>query len=231
MITLKILSAGAVKRGVATIASDFERETGAKVTVEFTPVPLLKKRVAAGDGADVLVATPAAMDEFAAQGRIDAATRGAVGRSRMGIVVHADAPMPSIVDTAAFQRAVLAASHVVYNEASSGIYVAKLLDRLGLAQQLGTRAVVVKGGADVMEFVAAHPPAALGVGQMSEAMVLIDKGCRVKLAGPVPDEIQNVTRYEAAACTTGAARGEAAVLARRLASPEAKRIFAATGID
>jgi len=230
MATIKVLSAGAVKRGVSQIASEFERDTGNRVTVEFTPVPELRKRIAAGEAADVVVATPAAMDEFAKQGKILADSRGYVGRSSMGVVIHADAAMPEIRDTPSFSKALLGATAVVHNEASSGIYAAKLIDKLGLAKDLGSRIVVVKGGAAVMEYVAAHPGAA-GLAQISELMVLMDRGCAVKLAAPLPDEIQNETSYEAAAAAASKTQDAARALAIRLTSGTAKAVFAATGIS
>jgi molybdate transport system substrate-binding protein len=230
MATIKVLSAGAVKRGVAQIASEFERSTGNRVTVEFTPVPDLRKRIAAGEAADVVVATPAAMDEFAKQGKIAADSRGFVGRSRMGVVIHANAPIREIRDTAGFSKALLGATAVVYNEASSGLYAAQLLEKLGLKSALGSKIVIVRGGAAVMEYVAAHPGAA-GLAQISELMVLMDKGCAVKLAAPLPDEIQNMTSYDAAAMASGAAMDAARELARALTSTEAKSVFARTGIS
>ena len=226
---LKLLSAGAVKRGVAKIAADFERESGNKVRVEFATAPEIRKRVAAGESADVVVAPPAAMDEFQTAGRIVAESRGFVGRSRMGIVVHATAPAPALGDTAAFKRALLGASAVVHNKASSGIYSAKLLEKLGLKDALASRIVVVETGSAIMEYVAAHPPAAIGLAQISEVMVMIDKGCAVKLAAPLPNEIQNVTSYDAAAFS--AAPESARKLAARLSSDAAKKVFAATGIN
>lgn len=229
MTTLKVLSAGAVKRGVTRVAAAFEKDTGTKVTIEFTPVPEVRKRIAAGEAADVVIASPGAMDEIAAQNRIDAASRGFIGRSRMGVVIHADAPMPAITDTESFKKLLLAASHVVRNEASSGIYSEKLLNKLGLTDVLGSKIVIVKTGSGIMEYVADHPAQAVGLAQISELMVMMDKGCKVKLAAPLPDEIQNMTSYDAAA-TTGAPAA-AAELARRLASPEAKKIFAETGIS
>lgn len=229
MTTIKVLSAGAVKRGVARVAAAFEQETGAKVNIEFAPVPEVRKRIAAGEAVDVVIATPAAMDEFAAQNRIDGGSRGFVGRSRMGVVIHADAPMPAVSDTASFRQLLMAASHVVRNEASSGIYTEKLLDQLGLTAVLGAKLVVVKTGSAIMQYVADHPPGAVGLAQISELMVMIDKGCKVKLAAPLPDDIQNMTSYDAAAAS--GAPAAAAALARRLASPAAKTIFAETGIS
>lgn len=229
MTTLKVLSAGAVKRGVARVAAAFERDTGNKVEIEFTPVPEVRKRIAAGETADVLVATPAVMDELAAQKKIDSASRGFIGRSRMGVVIHADAPVPSIADTESFKRLLLAASHVVRNEASSGIYSEKLLNQLGLTVPLGSKIVVVKTGSGIMQYVADHPAQAVGLAQISELMVMMDKGCRVKLAAPLPDAIQNMTSYDAAAMA--GAPAAAAELARRLASADAKKVFAETGIS
>jgi molybdate transport system substrate-binding protein len=230
MTILKVLSAGAVKRGVLKIADEFGRATGTTVMVEFMPVPELRQRIATGDAADVIIATPAALDEFAEQGKIITDSRGYVGRSRMGVVIHAEAPLPTIRDKASFRQTLSGATAVVYNQASSGLYAAKLMEKLALAQELDTRIVVVKGGAAIMEYVAAHP-GAIGLAQISEVMVLIDQGCAVKLAGPLPDDIQNLTSYDAVASTASLAPDAARGLVRALTSPEAKKIFATTGID
>jgi len=228
---LKVLSAGAVKRGVAQIAAEFERESGNTVKVEFATGPEIRRRVAAGESADVIVAPPAAMDEFQKLGKIVAGSRGFVGRSRMGVVVHAQAPTPALGDTEAFKRALLGASAVVHNQASSGVYAAKLLEKLGLKDALGSKIVVVETGSAIMEYVAAHPPAALGLAQISEVMVMVDKGCAVKLAAPLPEAIQNVTSYDAAAARSSRAPDAARKLAENLSSEAARKIFAATGIN
>jgi molybdate transport system substrate-binding protein len=179
MNELKVLSAGAVKSGVAQVAKEFERATGTRVTVEFNTAPELRKRIAAGEAADVIVAPPAAMDEFQELGKIVAESRGFVGRSRMGVVVHAEARAPDVSDTAAFKRALLAASAVVHNKASSGIYSAKLLEKLGLKEALGVKVVVVDTGSAVMKTVAERGPGAVGLAQISEVMVMAGKGCAV----------------------------------------------------
>lgn len=228
MANLKILSAGAVKRGVARVAAVFENGTGHKVDIEFTPVPEVRRRMAAGETADLVVASPAVLDELAALGRIDAASRGFLGRSRVGVVIHADAPQPSLPDAAAVKALLLGASHVVRNEGSSGVYAEKLFEKMGLAAA-GANIFVVKTGSDIMRYVADHPSRAIGLAQISELMVMIDKGCAVRLAAPLPDEIQNMTHYDAAAIT--GAPAAAAELARRLASADAKKIFAETGIS
>jgi len=228
---LKVLSAGAVKRGVSRIAAEFERTTGTRVAVEFTTAPEVRKRVSAGEATDVIVAPRTVMDDVAQQGKIIADTRAFVGRSLMGIVVHADAAPPDLSATAAFKNFLEGATAVVYNRASSGLYAAKLMEKLGLAAALAGRTVVVDSGAAVMEYVAGHAPGAVGLAQISEVMVLVDKGCAIKLAAPLPDEIQNVTSYDAAATASSATQGAARALAHALTSSEAKKVFAATGIS
>lgn len=228
---LRVLSAGAVKGGVAQLAKEFERATGTRVTVDFAPAPEFRDRIAAGEAADVVILPQALMNELAQQGKIIAASRAHLGRSRMGVVVHARAQAPELSDTAAFRKVVEGATAVIYNKASSGIYAAKLLEQLRLTQALGSRIVVVDSGAAVMETVAARPPGAVGLAQISEIMVLINKGCAVKLVAPLPDEIQNVTSYDAAAMTASAAQDAARALAGQLTSDAARKVFAATGIS
>jgi len=225
---LKLLSAGAVKRGVADIAAAYQRASGNTVEVEFTQVPKMRKRIAAGEMADVVVATAGAMDAFAAAGKIVAATRALVGRSRVGVVVHKAASAPDVSDVASFKRVLLASTAVVHNDASSGLYVATLIETLGLKAPLGNRVVVVDSGSAIMSKVAELGPGAIGMGQISEIRVMIAKGCAVKLAAPLPDEIQNVSTYYAAATRDAP---HALALVRELTSDAAKEIFAATGID
>ena len=90
---------------------------------------------------------------------------------------------------------------------------------------------MVETGSAVMKAVAEKGPGAVGLAQISEVMVMIDKGCQVKLAAPLPDEIQNVTSYEAAATASSQSPDAARELAECLTSDAAKKIFAATGIS
>jgi molybdate transport system substrate-binding protein len=149
----------------------------------------------------------------------------------MGVAVHKDSPIQDIPDVASLREILLSARSVVHNKASSGLYAAKLLEKLCPAEALGSRVVVVESGAAVMEYVAQHGPHAVGLAQISEIRVLVEKGLPVRLAGPLPDEVQNVTSYEAAAIAGSGREADARKLAASMASASAKAVFAATGID
>ena len=189
------------------------------------------KVLSAGDTPDVVVAPPAFLDDLEKSGKIVANTRTFLGRARMGVVVHAQSPVESVRDVDALKRLLGSASAVVRNKASSGLYTAKLLEKLDLVQVLGSRLVIVESGADIMRYVAQHGPDAVGLAQISEIRVLIEKGLPIRLADPLPDAVQNVTSYEAAAVAGGAQQSTATALASYLATPEAKAVFASTGID
>ena len=227
-MTIKVLSAGAVKRGVAQIAKQYEAGSGTTVFVEFDTAPSLRQRLANGEAADVLVLPPGLLDELAQHGLIDDAHRGYIGRSRMGLFVKRGVALPDISSVDAFKRAITASDAVVYNTASSGLYMEQLLERLNLHAAVKDRIIKVNSGAAVMAQVAAHPGKAIGSGQLSEIRVQLDQGLAIALAGPLPDEIQNATPYDAAAMTKSAA---AAALVAALTSDAAKKVFAATGID
>lgn len=226
-MSLKVLSAGAVKRGVAQIAKQYEAASGETVAVEFDTAPSLRERLAGGERADVVVLPPAILDALASAGRLASARRGYIGRSRVGVFVHRGEPLPDVSTVAGLKQAVLACTAVVYNTASSGLYIERLLQQLGLYESVAARIVKVSSGAAVMEHVAAHA-GAMGFGQLSEIRVQLDKGVAIALAGPLPDEVQNATPYDAAAAS---AAPQAAALVAALTSDAAKTLFAATGID
>jgi molybdate transport system substrate-binding protein len=231
MATLKVLSAGAVKTGVAQLCEAFSRERGDEIDVEFTQAPQVRRRLAEGEEADVAVAPPVVMDELAATSRIIAPSRTLLGRSRMGIVVHAESSVADVPDVSSLKVLLSHASTVVYNKASSGAYAAHLLERLGIGGELELRVVVVDSGGAVMDYVAAHGPGTVGFAQIPEIQVRIAKGVRVRLAAPLPEPVQNVTAYEAAAVSGGAGEGVSRELAAYMGTPRAKEIFAATGVD
>ena len=147
---LKILSAGAVKTGVAKMAKAYTRDRGTDVEVEFTTAPGVRDRVLAGESPDVVIAPPVFLDELLEAGYIIPDSRVLLGRARMGVVVHADSPIRDVPDVESLKRMLSSASAVVRNMTSSGLYVVKLLHKLALAQRVGRRAIGGGSGAGGM---------------------------------------------------------------------------------
>ncbi|HEX8168384.1 MAG TPA: substrate-binding domain-containing protein [Beijerinckiaceae bacterium] len=229
-VTIEVLSAGAVEPGLLPAAEAFRRETGHEAKVRFATAPFLRQRLdGVGERPDVAIAPPAILDEATALGRIDPAFRVVVGKVGVGVAVRDGAPQPDVRTVEALKRAVLDADSVVYNRASTGLYLETLFGRLGLTDQIAGKSTRYPDGASVMEHLVRGSTREIGFGALTEILLFRDKG--VKLVGPLPPEVQNYTTY-AAAPVAGTANGAAAVaFVRFLGSPAGRAIFAARGIE
>jgi len=216
---IKVLTAGAFKQVLLALLPDFERASGHKVTVANDTVGALTKRIAGGEVFDLAVLTPKAVDDLAKEGKFVAGSRASLARVGVGVVVKDGTPKPDISSVAAFKQALLAAKSVAYIDpaagGSSGIYVAGLLDQLGIAGEVKPKAKLIPGGA-VAEHVA-KGEAELGIHQISE--ILPVKG--VTLVGPLPAEIQNYTVYAAGISAHAKESDAAKALLKTLTSPAA----------
>lgn len=228
MAELKVLGAGPVKRGITQLAAQFEKNSGHRVAVEFIGAPTVRERVLAGEAVDVAVVPQSAMEEFVAQGKVTAASRVNLGRSRMGLAMRKGATQPDLSNVETFKRAIAAADAVVVNVASSGNYVVKLLEKLGFSAD---KAVKQPDTVKVMDHVASSSQNLLGAGQLPEIRELVDKGVAIALAGPLPDDLQSITGYDAAVTVASANAAAAAEFAAFLKTPTARAAMAATGID
>ena len=133
---IQVLSGAAVEPGLIPAAGIFRAQTGGNVIVTFVTTPEMRRLIAADATPDVTIAPPAALDEFAKSGKIDGSVAVTLGRVGIGVVIRNGAPMPDVSTVDALERALLDADSVLYNRASSGLYVERLLQRLGLAEQI-----------------------------------------------------------------------------------------------
>jgi molybdate transport system substrate-binding protein len=225
---VRILTTGAMKEVVLAVVPAFEKETGHKAMVSNDTAGALVRRIENGEPFDLVVLTPGAIKDLAAKGKF--ATGGPnVARVGVGVVVKAGAPSPDISSVDAFKKALLAAKSVAYIDpesgGSSGIYIARLLDKLQIAAEIKPKAKLKKGGY-VAELIA-NGEAELGLHQISE--ILPVKG--VKLVGPLPAEIQNYTTYEAAVGTNAVQPDAARALIKLLTGPAADNVLKARGME
>ncbi len=231
MANVKVLGAGPVKRGVTLVAADFEKQTGHKITVEFTGAPGVKDRILAGEAVDVIVVPRGTMNDFEKAGKTLANARGLLGRSRIGMVVKRGATLPDMSTVDAFKQAMLNADEIVCNVANSGNYVVEFLGKLGIGEATKGKVLQLGDSVKVMDHVAASPRNAVGSGQLAEISELADKGVAIVLAAALPDAIQSETSYEAAVASASGSREAAAEFVRLLASEAGRKLLASTGID
>ncbi len=226
---IKVLSGGAVEPGLEAFAHQVRRETGHELKIQYNTAPQIAKRLASGDIYDILISPPGVIEAAIKEAKVVAETRVPVGRVGAGIVVRAGAAAPDIKTADALKQALLAADTVVYNTASTGIYLDKLFGKMGIAEQLKTKTTRYANGASVMEHVIKGKGSEIGFGAITEIKLYETKG--LKLVGPLPAEIQNYTSYEAAMMTGAASADAARVVLRYLATPAAKAAFVSAGVE
>src|SRR5712671_4067854 len=225
---IRVLSAGAVEPGLRAAAAAFKKRSGHDVNIAFNTAPEIRKRIGGGETFDVVIAPPAALDEFAAAGKV-AADRANLGRVGLGVAVRPGAPVPDISSGEALKRSVLAAESIVFNRASSGVYFENLLKKMEIYGEVQARTTRYADGAAVMEHVLKGKGREIGFGPITEILQHREKG--LNFVGPLPPEVQNYTSYSAAPMTAAANAGVAKAFVRYLGSPESKALFVGAGID
>ena len=226
---LKILSAGAVEPGLKHAAEAFKRANGTEVKIQFNTAPQIAKKLADGETADLVIAPPGVLDEQAKAGKVSPEGRLVLGRVGAGVFVRANAAAPNIATDDALKQALLAADSVVYNTASSGQYIAKMIEKLGVAEQVKPKTTRYPDGASVISHVAKGKGNEIGFGAIPEIKQGEPEG--VKLVGPLPADLQNYTTYAAAELTGAASRDAAKAFLAYLATPESKQAFKNAGIE
>jgi molybdate transport system substrate-binding protein len=226
---IKVLSAGAVKNIVTELAEAFRQETGHTVVLSSGTAGGIREKVTAGDPSDVVIVTDTVLQQLGAAGLIVADTRADLARTGIGVAVREGAPRPDISTTETFKQAILGAKSIVYVDpasgATSGIYFAGVLQRLGIAEAVKDKTVLWPGG--FAAEAVAKGQADLCVHQISE--ILPVKG--VTLVGPLPRELQKVTTYSAAVSTRAATPATARAFIAFVTRPSFKAKFAASGLD
>jgi molybdate transport system substrate-binding protein len=226
---VKVLTTGAFKPVVMALVAEFERQSGDTVVVANDTAGALARRIEGGEPFDLVVLTPAALADLTAKGKVAAGSTAPLARVGIGVAVKDGAPRPDIGSVDAFKRALLDAPSVAMIDpaagGSSGIYLAQLFERLGIADAIKPKAVLVPGGLVAERVVKGE--AALAVHQISE--ILAVKGAT--LVGPLPSEIQNYTIY-AGGIGAAAQQPEAAQKLLRLFSSEnARRVLRDKGME
>ena len=224
---IKILSAGAIEPGLRAAAAAFDSQTGHVTTITFNTAPELRKRMQGNPAFDVVIAPPAVINELAAAGQLDAA-RADVGRVGMGVAVREGTPLPDISSSGALKRAVIEADSLVFNRASTGLYLESLLRKMDVYPQVEGKTIRYPDGASVMEHVIKGNGREIGFGAMTEILLYQGKG--LKLVGPVPADVQNYTSYTAAPLASGRQQPLARQFVTFLSGPVGKPLFVAAGV-
>lgn len=211
----------ATRHLLADLAQDYEARTGTHVAIEAVGGVDAARRVADGESFDVVVLAAQALRKLAAAGRVDPGSEVAVARSPVAVAVRRGCRHPVLATADDVRSATLAARAIGYSTGPSGDHVVALLRTFGI-DGAGTPLLVQAAPGVPVGTLIARGDVDLGFQQLPELMNLPD----VDVAGLLPDALQAVTVFAAAATTITQRRDEVAAFLAYLASPrtaDAKR--------
>jgi len=226
---LKVLTSVALTSVLDELAPLFEKTTGDKLAISYGLAADLKKRVLDGETADVIMLTRPMMDDLQKQNKFAANGLVNIARTPVAVAARDGAPKPDIGSVDAFKHALLTARSIVYADPAkggvSGVVFARALDRLGIAEQMKAKTILVPG-AQAAEVVA-KGEAELGIGQASEIVPVAG----AQLVGPLPGDLASTTIFTAAVDGQSVSPEAAKALIEFLTGLQAASRFKAKGFE
>src|SRR6478735_12487312 len=226
---LKLLSASALHPAIDALVPDFEKSSGHKVTVGYGTAGAVADRVQKGEAADIVISSVPMIDRLQAQGKVVAGDRVIIAKVGVGAFVRKVAAKPDISSADAFKRSMLAARSIAYPEpfggGASGIYVASLLERLGIAGEMKLKTSL--STLETLYASVASGDVEIGFNQVSEILAQPT----IELVAALPPEIQNYTQF-APGIVAGSSQADATrALVTFLSSSTARAVLKAKGFE
>jgi molybdate transport system substrate-binding protein len=226
---IRLLCADALRPAIDALIPDFEKFSGHKVTVAYGRLGAVADRVQKGEAADIVISSVPMIDRLQAQGKVVAGDRVIIAKVGVGVFVRKGAAKPDISSADAFKRSMLAARSIAYPDpaggGASGIYVASLLERLGIAAEMKPKTKL--STLETLYASVASGDVEIGFNQVSEILAQPT----VELAGPLPSEIQNYTQFSPGIVTGSSQTDAARALVTFLSSPAAQTVLKAKGFE
>lgn len=222
---ISVLSTLAVQGALPSLIDDYGHATGTTIKCEFAPTNGLLARLAHGQNADVALLTRAALDALVEQGVIVPGSVVDIALSDVGIAVRAGAPKPDISSIDDLKRALLAARSIAYSKiGASGVFFAGLIERLGIAETVDAKAIIIPTGFTAE--LAAKGEAELAVQQVSELMMVPG----IEVVGPLPPGAESVTMFSGGVLQGSKQREAGTAILAHLRSPPAQVALRAAGL-
>ncbi|MEA2894158.1 MAG: molybdate transport system substrate-binding protein [Bradyrhizobium sp.] len=229
MRSLKILSGGAAQGLVASLAPKFKAMTGLDITGEFGAVGVMADKLRSGTPADIVVLTAAMVAALAQDNLVAAASVTDIGRVETAVAVRAGDAQVAVCDTTELRQAFLAADAIFVPDtrtSTAGIHVAKVLQQLGIADEVAARLKIFPNGATAMRNLAASTVTKpIGCTQSTE----IISTAGVVLSGSLPRGCELSTVYTAAVAAQAADAEHAKILIDLLAGADQRALRSGAG--
>jgi molybdate transport system substrate-binding protein len=212
---ITVLAGMGVISGVSDLAPAYEKLTGHSVIVRFEQTAAMNQKINSGAPADIAALQPEQIDNLIKDGKMVAGTKTNFAAAGVGVAVKAGASRPDISTVEAFKNAMINAKSIGYSQGGSGIIAAKVMEKLGIADQLKAKTKFING-LPVAEAVAKGE---VEVGLQQINVIIPVEGA--DYIGPLPKELQDTVRFSAAVLTVSKQKELAKAFLNFIASADA----------
>jgi molybdate transport system substrate-binding protein len=147
---IRVLSSVGIKAVIEVLGPQFEQKTKHKVTTVFDLAGVLKTRIEGGEAFDVVILTPAMIDDLISKGKLAAASRSEIARTGLGLMTRAGAPKPDVSTAEAFRKTLLGAKSITYvTTGASGVAFLATVEKMGIADAIKAKAKPAANGDQV----------------------------------------------------------------------------------
>jgi len=227
---IRVFCTFGLQGAITQLRPQFERETGDKLILTFGPTGGVAARAKNGEPFDAIIVSDTAMAGLVKLGKVGEQGRTDIARVGISVAVRRGAPRPDISSVESFKAALLAAKSISYTNpvdgGFSGVYMAELVKRLGIAEKLAPKTKLARGGTSSAALVASGE-AEIAIQTTSD--ILPTPG--IDIIGPLPAEIQNFTVLSAGISAQAADPAAAKRLILLLSSPKVYPILRETGLE
>ena len=225
---IKVMASVALKSTLDDLAAKFESSGGGKVTMVYGLAAQLKQQVANGEADDVAILIRPMMEDLLKQGKLTGSLAN-VGGTPVAIAIRKGATKPDIGSVDALKHTLIAAKSISYADpakgGASGVYFAKVVDQIGLTNELKAKTILVPG-AQAPELVA-KGEAELGVAQGSEIVSVAG----AEMLGPLPGNLGSMTQFTAGIAAASKAPDTAKAFIKFITGPDAAPVLKAKGFN
>ena len=228
-VELKIYSGGPFEAAFHELAKEYELKTGVKLDIQYGTAPQLQQKMSENAPGDVMLTATNLMNRPENLAKLVDGTMALMGKGGVGVMVRKGAPLPQVSTTDTFKQSITQAERLIYNKASTGLYIDQLFKRIGVSEQFESKTERFVNGDDAIGRVARGSGNEIGFGAIAEIKLNESKG--VVLVGYLPAEYQNYTNYSAAVMKTSKNAKPAQEFIEYLQTEKVKALFKRTGID
>lgn len=223
---IKVIASNAVKAAYIELIPEFEQESGHKVTVDWGGTADIRKRIEAGETADLVIVPSFVIDDLIAKGVVLAGSRVDLVKSSIGVAIRIGARKPDLSSREGLKKSLIAADRIVLSGGPSGDSMTRMFETWGIAGQIKAKIIRIAPGEPVAG-VLASGDGDIGFTQVSE--FLHAKG--IDYQGPLPADSQEITIFSSGVPKTAPKNDAPAALIRFVTSPSVLSTLKRNGLE